>query len=107
MNMATSPTQRMKSTARRLAAVPKSKVPTQVRQAVRAIGDRETLNRSLGWLSIGLGLTQLLAPKTLGRAIGVGDRSTMMRLCGMREIATGVGLLSGKAPAAFSTSRVI
>lgn len=105
--MATSPTQRLKSTARRLAAVPKAKVPTQVRRAVRTMADRDTLNRSLGWFSIGLGVTQLLAPKALGRAIGVGDQSTVMRLCGMREIASGVGLLSGKAPAAFSTSRVI
>jgi uncharacterized membrane protein len=107
MNMATSPTERLKSTARRLSAVPKSKVPTQVQRAVRTMGDRETLNRSLGWFSIGLGLTQMLAPKALGRAIGVGDQSTIMRLCGMREIATGVGLLSGAAPAAFSTSRVL
>lgn len=104
--MATSPTQRLKSTARRLSAVPKSNVPTQLRRTVRAMGDRDTLNRSLGWLSIGVGLTQLLAPKTLGRAIGVGDQSTIMRLCGMREIASGVGLLSGRAPAAFSTARV-
>jgi uncharacterized membrane protein len=71
------------------------------------MGDRDTLNRSLGWFSIGLGLTQLLAPKALGRAIGVGDQSTIMRMCGVREIVSGVGLISGKAPAAFSTSRVI
>lgn len=105
--MATSPAQRLKSTARRLAAVPKSQVPTQARRAVRKVGDRDTLNRSLGLFSIGLGLTQLLAPKTLGRAIGVGDQATVMRLCGVRELASGIGLLSGKAPAAFSTSRVI
>ena len=105
--MATSPTQRLKSTARRLTAVPRSKVPTRVQQAVRTMGQRDTLNRSLGWFSIGLGVTQLLAPKALGRAIGVGDQSTIMRLCGMREIASGVGLLSGKAPAAFSSARVI
>lgn len=104
--MATHPTQRSKS-ARRLTAVPTSKVPTQVRRAVRAMGQRDVLNRSLGLFSIGLGLAQLLAPKSLGRTIGVGDQSTLMRLCGMREIATGVGLLSGQAPAAFSTSRVI
>jgi uncharacterized membrane protein len=97
----------LKSTARRLSAVPKAQVPTEMRRAVRKMGDRDTLNRSLGLFSIGLGLTQLLAPKTLGRAIGVGDQTTVMRLCGMREFATGVGLLSGKAPAAFSTSRVI
>jgi uncharacterized membrane protein len=105
--MATSATQRLKSTARRLTAVPRSKAPAQVRRAARALGDQGTLNRSLGWLSIGLGVTQLLAPKALGRAIGVGDQSTVMRMCGMREIVSGVGLLSGKAPAAFSASRVI
>lgn len=105
--MATSPTQRLKSTARRLTAVPRSKVPTQVRRVVRTMGDRGTLNRSLGWFSIGLGVTQLLAPKALGRAIGVGDQSTIMRMCGVREIVSGVGLLSGKAPAAFATSRVM
>lgn len=105
--MATSPTQRLKATARRLSAVPRPKVPTQVRRAVRTLGDRDNLNRSLGWFSIGLGLTQLLAPKALGRAIGVGDQSTIMRMCGVREIVSGVGLISGKAPAAFATSRVI
>ena len=105
--MATSATQRLKSTARRLTAVPRTQIPAQMRRAANAMGDRATLNRSLGWFSIGLGITQLLAPKALGRAIGVGDQSTIMRMCGMREIVSGVGLLSGAAPAAFSTSRVI
>lgn len=71
------------------------------------MAERETLDRSLGWFSIGLGVTQLLAPKALGRTIGVGDQSTLLRMCGAREIVSGIGLLSGKAPAAFSTSRVI
>lgn len=104
--MAMTSTERLKSRARRLTAVPRSKAPTQLRRAMHRMGDRETLDRSLGWFSIGLGLTQLLAPRTLGRAIGVGDQSTVIRMCGMREIVSGVGLLSGKAPAAFSTSRV-
>jgi len=92
--MATTATQRLKSTARRLTAVPRSKVPTQVQRAVRAMGDQRMLNRSLAWFSIGLGVTQLLAPKALGRAIGVGEQSTIMRMCCMREIVSGVGLLS-------------
>jgi uncharacterized membrane protein len=77
-------------------------------QAVRrAATDRSTLDRSLGWFSLALGLTQMLAPKTLGRMIGVGDQSTVMRMCGLREIVSGVGLLSGRAPAAFAMSRVV
>lgn len=66
-----------------------------------------TLDRSLGWFSVGLGLAEILAPKTLGRAIGVGERSTLLRMCGMREIVSGVGLLSGRAPATFAMSRVV
>jgi uncharacterized membrane protein len=65
------------------------------------------MDRSLGWFSVGLGVTQLLAPKALGRMIGVGDQSTALRLCGVREIISGVGLLSGRAPATFAASRVV
>jgi uncharacterized membrane protein len=100
-------TQSLRTRARRLTAVPEAKVPAQMRRVVAAMGDRATLNRSLGWFSIGLGLTQLLAPKTLGRAIGVGDQSAIIRMCGMREVVSGVGLLSGRAPAAFAASRVV
>ena len=64
------------------------------------------IDRSLAWFSLGLGVAEVLAPKSLGRMIGVGDHSTMLRMCGVREIATGIGLLSGRAPAAFAMSRV-
>jgi uncharacterized membrane protein len=37
----------------------------------------------------------------------VGEQSTALRLCGMREIASGVGLLSGRAPATFAMTRVV
>ena len=66
-----------------------------------------TTNRSLGWFSVGLGMAELLAPKTVGRMIGVGNQSTVLRMCGVREIVSGVGLLSGRAPATFAMSRVV
>lgn len=65
------------------------------------------LDRSLGWFSVGLGMAEILAPRTLGRVIGVGDQSTVLRMCGVREVVSGVGLLSGRAPAAFAMSRVV
>lgn len=64
----------------------------------------------LGWFSIGLGLAQVLAPRALGRAIGVGDgvrhRSTLLAV-GFRELAAGAGILSRRRPATWLWARVI
>jgi len=51
---------------------------------------------ALGLFSVGLGLAQMLAPGMIANWIGVADdqsRAKMMRACGMRELATGAGLL--------------
>ena len=53
--------------------------------------DQVKLAKGLGWFSIGLGLTEMLAPEWLARKIGVDeDRSTLLRAMGARETATGV-----------------
>ena len=70
-----------------------------------AISDRQ-LSQALGWFSVGVGLLQIIAPRGVGRAIGVGERPIVLRLCGLRELATGVGLLSERSPAVFAWSRV-
>lgn len=49
--------------------------------------------RALGWFSIGLGVTEVIAPHALGRALGV-RRPWTLRALGLREIASGVGLLT-------------
>src|SRR5436309_397592 len=51
------------------------------------------LARGLGWFSLGLGATQLLAPKWLGRQIGVGEKTGILRALGARETLTGLTLL--------------
>src|SRR5690606_8646744 len=60
----------------------------------------ERTARGLGWFSLGLGLTQLLAPVRLGRLIGVGDRRHLMRAMGAREVPHGLAILapSRRAP---------
>ncbi|HEY0512844.1 MAG TPA: hypothetical protein VGH73_13120 [Thermoanaerobaculia bacterium] len=57
------------------------------------------LARGLGWFSIGLGLTQLLAPRWLERQIGLRqDRTGLMRGLGARETMAGVGVLFSDKP---------
>jgi uncharacterized membrane protein len=65
--------------------------------------------RGLGWFSIGLGLAQIGAPRALARLIGVSDddetRNTMFAL-GLREITSGIGILSRSQPAGWVWTRV-
>jgi uncharacterized membrane protein len=65
------------------------------------------LAKGLGWFSIGLGVTELLAPKVIANISGVpNSRTGLIRLYGLREIAAGVAIFSQKQPAAGVWSRV-
>ncbi|MBZ9936983.1 hypothetical protein LB518_11810 [Mesorhizobium sp. BR1-1-16] len=50
--------------------------------------------RGLGWFSIGLGLTELLAPRALTRWLGMPGMEGLVRCFGCREIAAGMLTLS-------------
>jgi hypothetical protein len=54
------------------------------------------MQQGLGWLSVGLGLTELTFAEGICRALGVRGRAGLVRLLGARELLTGVGLLSRK-----------
>jgi hypothetical protein len=61
----------------------------------------DKLARGLGWFSVGLGMTELLFGRRLATSLGLGHRVSLVRVFGLREIATGLGILSrdrGKAP---------
>lgn len=65
------------------------------------------LAKGLGWFSIGLGVTELLAPRFIANISGVpNSRTGLIRLYGLREIAAGVAIFSQKEPAAGVWSRV-
>ena len=65
------------------------------------------LARTLGWFSIGLGLAEVMAPRALARLIGVSDEHSMLlRLFGLREVASGVGILTQRRPAPWMWGRV-
>ncbi|MFN8593194.1 MAG: SRPBCC family protein [Thermomicrobiales bacterium] len=53
----------------------------------------DTLLRSIGFFSLGLGLAQLFAPQRVANLIGLEDGGNGMRLIGLREIAAGAGIL--------------
>ena len=64
------------------------------------------LAKGLGWFSIALGLVEVLAPRRLDRAIGVAGRGGLTRAYGVREIASGVGLLSSRNKRPWLWSRL-
>jgi uncharacterized membrane protein len=66
----------------------------------------ERLARALGWFSIGLGLAEVAAPRGLANMIGVPERQILLRTLGVREIASGVGILTGRRRVGWLWSRV-
>jgi uncharacterized membrane protein len=70
------------------------------------IVNAQQLARGLGWFSIGLGLAHLAAPRRMSRMIGVESHPLLLRAIGLRELATGVGILSERKPAAWVEARV-
>lgn len=72
----------------------------------RRIDDGETLARGLGWFSIGLGLAELVAPEQIARWLGMEDKTELVRLYGVREIGTGVGILANRRPVTWIWARI-
>ena len=67
----------------------------------------EQLAVGLGWFSIGLGLAELFAPRSVARAIGMPDASDgILQTFGAREIANGVAILSQPDNPTWLWSRV-
>lgn len=73
----------------------------------RRIDDGRTLARGLAWFSIGLGLFELMGARRLAGFLGIDERhTTLIRAYGVREIATGVGIMVERTPAVGVWSRV-
>jgi uncharacterized membrane protein len=85
------------------------------------------LAQSLGWFSVGLGLAEVCAPRQLARAIGLAPRlprgwvdhlpraltrgledehTATLRLFGLREIGTGLAILTRRRPTGSLWARV-
>lgn len=61
------------------------------------------LARGLGWFSISLGMVELLAARPLGRLVGMRGLEPLLQACGVREIASGLGILASRQPRPTAT----
>ncbi|HNR13222.1 MAG TPA: SRPBCC family protein [Thermodesulfobacteriota bacterium] len=72
-------------------------------------GAAERLARGLGWFSIALGMVEVTAPASIAHLVGASDdrkQRELIRFYGLREIASGIGILSQERPNAWIWSRV-
>ncbi|MGZ5227470.1 MAG: SRPBCC family protein, partial [Burkholderiales bacterium] len=63
-------------------------------QRASARAQQQRIAQRLGWFSVGLGLAQVIAPRAICRLVGMPVVPTFMRICGLREIACGIGILT-------------
>src|SRR5690348_125459 len=59
-----------------------------------SLGSGDQLARALGWFSLGLGLSELLAPRLVAGPLGMRGNEGLLRAYGAREIGAGVLSLS-------------
>jgi uncharacterized membrane protein len=75
----------------------------------RSAADLKRIARALGWLSLGLGITQIAAPQRVAQAVGFAGNGTaqkVVRAIGLREVVSGIGLLMQEKPTPWLWSRV-
>jgi uncharacterized membrane protein len=83
--------------------------PGQPESGFRQAENAERHSRGLGWFSIALGLAEIASPGGIARLIGVPDeeetRDTLFAV-GLREIASGLGILARPQSAGWLWARV-
>lgn len=68
--------------------------PKIVRSGPSSLGTSDQFVKALGWFSLGLGLTELLAAGQITRALGLEGKEGIVRAFGVREIGHGILTLS-------------
>lgn len=71
-----------------------------------ARGRPEKIARRLGWFSVGIGIAQIVAPRAVARIVGVPVPRALMVVCGVRELACGIGLLTQEQAAPWIDVRI-
>ena len=68
--------------------------PTIIKSGPSSRGLSDSAANGLGWFSIALGLTELLAPQRLTKALGMEGQEGLVRAFGVRELVHGMLCLS-------------
>jgi hypothetical protein len=68
--------------------------PKVLQSGPSSLGAADRLSRALGWFSLVLGLTELLAPRRITGALGMEGNERLVRAYGAREIGSGILSLS-------------
>ncbi len=78
------------------------------RTALRGVSQSpyDKMAQGLGYFSIGLGLAELLAPQSFCRMLDMDGEETLIRAYGVRELATGVAILTSHDPTPWIWGRV-
>ena len=86
----------------------RSRMPARSDRHARDVGEGDWIATAMGLFSVGLGLSQVLAPGRMARCIGLRDEHqnrSMMRWIGFRELACGIGIFARRKPAGFMWAR--
>ena len=67
--------------------------------------DRKAVSIGFGIAGIGLGTLELMAPRAFARFTGIEGREETVRFMGLREVATGIALLSPVQPSPWMKAR--
>lgn len=59
-----------------------------------SLSGSDALTRSLGYLSLAIGVAELIAPGKIAKTFGLEGKEGLLRAFGAREIASGIGTLS-------------
>jgi len=68
--------------------------PKVIRSGPSSLGVADRMAKALGWFSIGLGLTELIAAERITRALGMEGKEALVRAYGIRELGHGIVSLS-------------
>src|SRR5437868_4012914 len=66
----------------------------------------DTAVRALAWFSLALGATEIVCARPLARSLRMRGSENLLRAYGVREIATGLGLLTSRDPRPWMWGRV-
>ena len=68
--------------------------PEVIESGPSALTTSDHLGKGLGWMSLGLGAAALFAGGRIAAALGLENKSNLVRLIGLREVASGIMTLS-------------